>query len=47
MGHREEPIQRSTPFLKEVKDMTPSAAMERWLNENYGEGSKATTNSRG
>jgi Domain of unknown function (DUF4863) len=40
MGHREELIQRSIPFLKEVKDMTPSAAMERWLNENYGEGNE-------
>jgi hypothetical protein len=39
MGHREELIQRSIPFLQEVKDMTPSAAMEKWLNEKYGEGS--------
>src|SRR6201997_500220 len=39
MGHREELIQRSIPFLREVKDMTPSAAMERWLNEKYGESS--------
>jgi hypothetical protein len=39
MGHREELIQRSILFLKEVKDMTPGAAMEEWLNEKYGEGS--------
>ena len=36
MGHREELIQRSIPFLQEVKDMTPNAAMEKWLNEKYG-----------
>jgi Domain of unknown function (DUF4863) len=39
MGHREELIQRSIPFLHEVKDMTPGAPMERWLNEKYGEAS--------
>src|ERR1700744_2678477 len=39
MGSREKLIQRSIPFLKEVKDMTPGAEMERWLNEKYGEGS--------
>jgi hypothetical protein len=39
MGSREELIQRSISFLKEVKDMTPGAEMERWLNEKYGEGS--------
>jgi hypothetical protein len=39
MGHREELIQRSISFLKVVKDMTPSAETERWLNENHGEGS--------
>ncbi len=33
MGNREELIQRSIPFLREVKDMTPGADMERWLNE--------------
>ena len=37
MGSREELIQRSAPFLREVKDMTPGAKMERWLNETYGE----------
>jgi Domain of unknown function (DUF4863) len=39
MGHCEELIQRSIPFLQEVKDMTPGAAMEKWLNEKYGENS--------
>ena len=39
MGSREELIQRSIPFLKEVKDMTPGAAMECWLNKKYGEAS--------
>ena len=37
MGHREELIKRSIPFLREVKDMTPGADMERWLNKTYGE----------
>jgi hypothetical protein len=40
MGHREELIARSIPFLQAIKDMTPSAAMERWLNEKYGEDSE-------
>lgn len=40
MGHREELIQRSIPFLQEVKDMTPSAQMEKWLNEKYSEKSE-------
>ncbi len=39
MGHREELIQRSIPFLRHVKDMTPGAATEQWLNETYGENS--------
>ncbi len=39
MGHREDLIQRSLPFLQEVKDMTPGAAMETWLNTKYGVGS--------
>ena len=39
MKHREELVQRSIAFLQEVKDMTPSADMERWLNRTYGEGS--------
>src|SRR5262245_56206205 len=37
MGRREELIERSIPFLREVKDMTPGVAMERWLNQAYGE----------
>jgi hypothetical protein len=40
MGSREDLIQCSIPFLREVKDMTPSATMERWLNKTYGEHSK-------
>lgn len=40
MGSRDELIQYSIPFLREVKDMTPGAEMERWLNERYGEGSQ-------
>jgi hypothetical protein len=39
MRHREELIERSIPFLSEVKDMTPGADMERWLNQKYGEDS--------
>jgi hypothetical protein len=39
MNHREEFIQQSISFLREVKDMTPGSAMERWLNEKYGEDS--------
>lgn len=37
MGSREELIERSIAFLREVKDMTSGAEMERWLNEKYGE----------
>lgn len=37
MGSREELIERSIAFLREVKDMTPGAEMEHWLNEKYGE----------
>jgi hypothetical protein len=40
MDSREELIQCSIPFLREVKDMTPSAKMEEWLNTTYGEGSE-------
>jgi hypothetical protein len=36
MGHREELIQKSVEFLRIVKDMTPNAAMESWLNGEYG-----------
>jgi len=40
MGSREELIQRSIPFLREIKDMTPGAEMEKWLNEKHGENSE-------
>ena len=40
MGSRDELIQRSISFLLEVKDMTPGAEMERWLNRKYGEDSQ-------
>ena len=40
MGSRDELIQRSISFLREVKDMTPGAEMERWLNRKYGEDSQ-------
>ncbi|NML44547.1 DUF4863 family protein [Ramlibacter sp. G-1-2-2] len=33
-------IARSIPFLEEVKDMTASTEVERWLNEKYGPGSE-------
>ena len=36
MDSRQALIDRSIPFLQEVKDMTPSAEMERWLNRKYG-----------
>jgi hypothetical protein len=36
MEHREELIQRSIAFLREVKDMTPGSEMEKWLNKKYG-----------
>jgi uncharacterized protein DUF4863 len=39
MGHREELIERSIPFLRDVKDMTPGVAMEKWLNEKYDQSS--------
>jgi len=37
MGSREELVQRSILFLREVKNMTPGAEMEKWLNRKYGE----------
>jgi hypothetical protein len=40
MGSREDLIARSIPFLHEVKDMTPGAQMEKWLNRKYGEDSQ-------
>jgi len=46
MGLREELIQRSIAFLQEVKDMTPGADMEKWLNRKYGEGSVLNENPR-
>jgi hypothetical protein len=36
MEHRDELIGKSIEFLTVVKDMTPGAAMEIWLNETYG-----------
>lgn len=33
-------IQRSIPFLEEVKDMTAGTEVERWLNQKYGPGSE-------
>jgi hypothetical protein len=41
MGSREELIERSIPFLRQVKDMTPGAEMERWLNKKSGEGASS------
>src|ERR1700739_4179312 len=40
MGSREELIAHSIPLLREVRDMTPGAKMEKWLNEKYGEESE-------
>jgi hypothetical protein len=37
LGHREELIQRSIPFLREVRDMAPGAAMDKWLTDKHGE----------
>ncbi|MGY4310902.1 hypothetical protein ACVWW1_000205 [Bradyrhizobium sp. JR3.5] len=42
MGSREELIQRSIPFLREVKDMTPGAKMEPWLNETTAKTARST-----
>jgi hypothetical protein len=36
MDSRQALIDRSIPFLHEVRDRTPGAAMERWLNGKYG-----------
>jgi hypothetical protein len=33
-------LERSIPFLEEVKDMTAGTAAERWLNEKYGPNSE-------
>jgi hypothetical protein len=43
MDARERLIERSIPFLAEVKDMTPGAEMERWLNATYGPNSELYT----
>lgn len=37
---REALIERSIPFLEEVKNMTAGTSVERWLNEKYGPGSE-------
>jgi hypothetical protein len=37
---REALIERCLPFLEEVKDLTTSTTVERWLNEKYGPGSE-------
>ena len=37
---REALIERSLPFLDEVKDMTAGTEAERWLNRTYGPGSE-------
>jgi hypothetical protein len=39
MDGREQLIERSIPFLDEVKNMTAGPEVERWLNETYGPGS--------
>jgi Domain of unknown function (DUF4863) len=38
MNKRDELIRRCIPFLDEIKDMTPSAKVEQWLNSTYGPG---------
>jgi hypothetical protein len=40
IGGRYDLIQISVGFLREIKDMTPGAEMEKWLNEKYGEESQ-------
>jgi hypothetical protein len=40
IGSRDDLIQISIGFLREVKDMAPGAEMEKWLNEKYGEESQ-------
>jgi hypothetical protein len=39
MNKRELLIQRCIPFLEEVKEMTPGAEVEKWLNKTHGSGS--------
>jgi hypothetical protein len=36
MDGRDELIERSIPFLEEVKDKTTGKELEHWLNETYG-----------
>jgi hypothetical protein len=36
LQHRDELIRKSIAFLAIVKDMTPGAQMERWLNTEFG-----------
>jgi hypothetical protein len=36
MEAREALINRSIPFLEEIKDRTPGTELETWLNEQYG-----------
>ena len=38
MDARRELIERSIPFLNEIKNRTAGAELERWLNEAYGQG---------
>lgn len=33
---KEDLIERCLPFLEEIKDMTPGAEVEQWLNNKYG-----------
>src|SRR3546814_9408310 len=40
IGSRDDLIQISVGFLREVKDMTPGTEMETWLNEKYGKESQ-------
>jgi hypothetical protein len=44
MTSQHELIRQSIPFLETVKDMTPGAAMEEWLNHEYGPGSNIYEN---
>jgi hypothetical protein len=36
MDKRQQLIERSIPFLREIKDMTPGTEVEAWLNGKYG-----------
>lgn len=36
MNERDELIEKSKPFLEEIKDMTTGTDVERWLNTKYG-----------